>query len=118
MWFCIIGGCLALYAQTDDIASAQHLILGQKAAGAGSTKTRVNLHPDAQWFPKAGLGLFVHLGIASVHGGIDLSWAMLANKSWEDDEISPMEYWKLADKWNPAKFKAEKWVKAAKKAGF
>lgn len=118
IWCCIILSCLSLYAQTDDAASAQHLILGQKAAGAGSTKTRVNSHPDAQWFLKAGLGLFVHLGIASVHGGIDLSWGMLANKSWEDGEISPIEYWKLADKWNPTKFKAEKWVKAAKKAGF
>lgn len=48
IWCCIILSCLSLYAQTDDAASAQHLILGQKAAGAGSTKTRMNSHPDAQ----------------------------------------------------------------------
>jgi alpha-L-fucosidase len=37
-----------------------------------------NTHPDAQWFPKAGLGLFMHWGIHSV-AGIQPSWAMIRN---------------------------------------
>ena len=73
-----------LPAQNDDAASAQHLILGQQASGSTQLKSRTNTHPDAQWFPKAGFGLFVHLGMSAVHGGIDLSWGMLKNKSWED----------------------------------
>src|SRR5438045_470855 len=30
-------------------------------------------HPDAQWYPDAGLGLFIHWGIASVKG-MNISW--------------------------------------------
>lgn len=113
-----MGSCASLSAQTADVAFAQHLILGQQASGATQLKSRTNTHPDAQWFPKAGFGLFVHLGMSAVHGGIDLSWGMLKNKSWEDGEIPPTEYWKLADRWNPVNFKPEKWVKQAKEAGF
>lgn len=113
-----MGSCASLLAQTADVASAQHQILGQQASGATQLRSRNNSHPDAQWFPKAGFGLFVHLGIASVHGGIDLSWSMLANKSWEDGTISPEDYWALADKWNPTGFSPRVWVRQAKEAGF
>lgn len=110
---------LSALGQTDDAAFAQHMILGQSSAAGGSfTLPRKNTHPDAQWFPNAGLGLFVHIGIASVHGGIDMSWSMLANKSWEDGEISPADYWSLAERWNPAKYNADEWVKQAADAGF
>ena len=105
-------------AQDDAVARTQHTILGQNSAQAGVSMPVRNTHPNAQWFPKAGLGLFIHFGIATVHGGIDLSWGMLANKFWEDGQIIPTEYWKLADKWNPKKFNAESIVKKAKKAGF
>ena len=106
------------WAQNDDAANAQHLILGQQASGSTQLQARANTHPDAQWFPKAGFGLFVHIGMSAVHGGIDLSWGMLKNKSWEDGEISPVEYWSLADRWNPVNFKPEVWAKQAKEAGF
>ena len=43
---------------------------------------------------------------------------MYANKPWEDGEITPADYWKLADRWNPEHFNAEKIVSKAKKAGF
>lgn len=105
-------------AQTNDKADAQHLILGQHMTAEAAASSVKNSHPDAQWFPKAGLGLFVHIGIATVHGGADLSWCMYANKAWEDFEIAPYEYWKFADVWNPFRFKPEKFVKQAKKAGF
>lgn len=109
---------IPILAQNNDAANAQHLILGQQASGAVQLQSRTNTHPDAQWFPKAGLGLFVHIGMSAMHGGIDLSWGMLKNKSWEDGEISPVEYWKLADRWNPVNFKPKVWVKQAKEAGF
>lgn len=109
---------LPVFAQTDDVATAQHTILGQNSAQAGVSVSTRNTHPDAQWFPEDGFGLFIHFGLAAVHGGIDLSWGMYANKSWEDGEITPAAYWKLADQWNPTKFNAEKIVSNAKKAGF
>ena len=106
------------WAQNDDAASAQHLILGQQASASTQLESRTNTHPDAQWFPKAGFGLFVHIGMSAVHGGIDLSWGMLKNKSWEDGELCPVDYWKMADRWNPVNFKPEVWAKQAKEAGF
>lgn len=109
---------LPAFAQTDDVATAQHTILGQNSAQAGVSVSTRNTHPDAQWFPEDGFGLFIHFGLAAVHGGIDLSWGMYANKSWEDGEITPAAYWKLADQWNPTKFNAEEIVSNAKKAGF
>ena len=105
-------------AQDDEVAKAQHTILGQNSAQVGVSVPARNTHPDAQWFPKDGFGLFIHLGLATVHGGIDLSWSMFANKSWEDGEITPNAYWKLADQWNPVNFNAEEIVSKAKKAGF
>lgn len=118
LWSIILYNFIPLHAQTDEVASAQHLLLGQNASGVTVTQTRKNVHPDAQWFPEAGFGLFVHLGMSAVHGGIDLSWGMYANKSWEDGTITPKEYWALADTWNPKRFKPRQWVKAAKEAGF
>lgn len=109
---------VSTWTQNIDVASAQHLILGQQASGATQLKSRTNTHPDAQWFPKAGFGLFVHLGIAAVHGGIDLSWSMLANKSWEDADIFPEDYWALAGKWSPTGFDPRVWVKQVREAGF
>ena len=109
---------VSAWGQNDAAANAQHTILGQHASGATQLKSLVNAHPDAQWFPKAGFGLFIHLGMSALHGGIDLSWGMLKNKSWEDGEITPAEYWKLADRWNPVNFKPKKWAKLVKEAGF
>lgn len=68
---------MPVWGQNDEAASAQHLILGQQASGATQLQSLTNTHPDAQWFPKAGFGLFIHLGMSAVHGGIDLSWGML-----------------------------------------
>ena len=79
-------------------------------------------HPQAQWFPKAGLGLFVHWGIASVHGDLDLSWAMMANSNYDRaaggrNKLAPDDYWRLAERFHPDKYDPEKWIKAAAAAG-
>lgn len=76
-----------------------------------------NSHPDAQWFPKAGLGLFIHWGMIAVKGTGDLSWCMLANKPWKDATITPNEYYSYASKWNPNAIDFDKMLKAAKAAG-
>lgn len=80
-------------------------------------------HPDAQWFGEAGLGLFIHWGISSAHGSIDLSWGMMDDKPWswdsnKEDVVTPEEYYKLAERFKPDKYAPEKWLKAAKEAGF
>lgn len=101
------------FGQTQD-SKGQHTMLQQSA----NQVPRVNNHPQAQWFPNAGLGLFVHFGLSAIDGCIDLSWGMIANKSWEDGEMAPVKYWAMADGWNPKNFNPDKWVKQAKEAGF
>ena len=99
-------------------ANEQALMLGSAQAKSNHTN-----HPDAQWFPKAGLGLFVHWGLASVHGDLDLSWSMIANTTWDAsaqgrNKVTPNEYWSFADRFNPDKYDPDKWLAAAAKAGF
>jgi alpha-L-fucosidase len=67
-------------------------------------------HPDALWFADAGLGLFVHWGIASVHGGIELSWGAI--------DIGADAYFRLADRFAPSRYEPERWLQAAADAGF
>ena len=104
-------------------AQAQHAALGLlEAAGASAESTRTT-HPGAGWFPEAGLGLFVHWGIASVHGDTDLSWSMMANTPWDmaaggQNKLTPNQYWALADRFNPDQYDPRQWIAAARDAGF
>ncbi|OFX33761.1 MAG: hypothetical protein A2W90_21995 [Bacteroidetes bacterium GWF2_42_66] len=76
-------------------------------------------HPDAQWFPSAGLGLFMHWGIHSV-AALDPSWSMIKNCFWVkcDCPIAPEDYYRLAEDFDPVAYDPEKWVLAAKQADF
>jgi len=48
-----------------------------------------NPSPAAQWFPQAGLGLFLHWGIHSV-AGAQPSWDMIAHYIW-GGKVSPTD---------------------------
>jgi alpha-L-fucosidase len=98
----------------DSAAMFQAQQLQQTARNVGGANT----HPDAQWFPKAGLGLFIHWGMTAVNATGDLSWNMLANKPWKDATITPNNYYKQIDKWVADKIDFDKMLKAAKDAGF
>jgi alpha-L-fucosidase len=98
-------------------------------------------HPDAQWFPEAGFGLFIHWGISSVKA-MNISWPMipgraLAAKRIDSAEerarivresdynleghppvITPNQYWAMAKDFDPRSYDPDKWLKAAKAAGF
>jgi alpha-L-fucosidase len=99
-------------------------------------------HPDAQWFPDAALGLFLHWDPASVKGQ-NIGWSVipgrkiaarkeplppeevqrivrerdynLDGKPWP---ITPAEYWSWARDFRPTQYDPDKWLKAAKAAGF
>lgn len=75
-------------------------------------------HPDAQWFPDAGLGLFLHWGISSVHGNTDISWGMMKNFPYSPEIITPEAYFDLAKRFDPDAYDPDKWLKAAAAAGF
>lgn len=103
----------------NDAVAGQHQQIGVKSQEL-SQPFRRNGHPDAQWFPHAGLGLFIHWGISSVDGRIDLSWGMMTNTPWDKGafKLTPHQYFALADRFQPDRYDPHKWLKAAKEAGF
>ena len=123
---------------SDPAVRAEHDTIGNAAPKTDDiTHT---MHPEAQWYPDAGLGLFLHWGISSVRG-MNISWPMipgraLAQKKLTPEErervvregdynldgkplgITPNEYWTMAASFNPQDYDPDKWLKAAKAAGF
>lgn len=120
----------------DKEAKAEHSMINVKEEKA-ATHT---MHPDAQWFPEAGLGLFIHWGLSSVKN-MDISWPMiparaLAEKKLDSLELlrvvrekdynlngkppllTPNEYWAMAKDFHPSRYEPEAWIRAAKDAGF
>lgn len=76
-----------------------------------------NTHPDAQWFPTATLGLFMHWGIHSVDG-VQPSWNMIKGFKYAGKHPhTPKQYYDLAKKFAPTKSQVG-FLKAAKEAGF
>ena len=100
--------------RADDAATGQATALGQ----AKQASSAPNTHPDAQWFPDAGLGLFLHWGVVSTRASGDLSWAMLANKPWRDQTITPNAYYATIRNWKPDRVDYDAMLAAAKAAGF
>lgn len=76
-----------------------------------------NPHPDAQWFGKGPMGLFIHWGIASADGDADLSWPMIMNMGG-GRKIKPRDYWALAKQFKAENYDPNLWLKAAKDAGY
>lgn len=86
-------------------------------------------HPDSlQWFKDAKFGMFIHWGLYSILEGSYNGRTMpekssTAGNSWYAEwiqarlNIPSEEYKKLALKFNPVNFDAEKWVSEAKNAG-
>lgn len=109
--------------------AGQHAIIGNVDVKPEENFKRTE-HPDAQWFPEAGLGLFIHWGISSVLGQYDLSWGMMkqakgsARRGTEIHglpavraNVSPRKYWEQAKYFKADKYDPDKWIAAAKAAG-
>jgi alpha-L-fucosidase len=112
----VAGATLLASAETpQSAADLQALALKQAGPRVQGSHTT---HPDAQWFPGAGLGLFIHWGLASVGAKGDISWGMLANKPWTDVTITPNEYYGQVNRWNPDRMDYSAILGAAKAAGF
>jgi alpha-L-fucosidase len=128
-----------LYAQNKDAATvkAEHGMIDIAEKGPAGSHS---LHPGAQWYPGAALGLFIHWGLSSVKN-LDASWPMIPGRALVDKKldsielarvvrekdynlngkpplITPNEYWDMAKTFNPQHYDPDKWMKAAKEAGF
>lgn len=113
----ILTACAALLTLpviAADDAAGQASALGQAAQKPVSG----NKHPDAQWFADAGLGLFIHWGVASVGATGDLSWGMLANKPWKDATVTPNVYYGWIKQWKPDQADYDTQLALAREAGF
>lgn len=134
---------LALVAQGRASGGDKELVDGQHSQIGGGVESASGhpQHPDAQWFPDAGLGLFLHWGISSVRG-MNISWPMIPGRPMADVrvddpvereriiremdynldgngvEITPLEYWTMAKAFNPGNYHPEVWLQKAKEAGF
>lgn len=95
-------------------ADAQHGAIG--VGGRRSAET--NHHPEAQWFGEQKLGLFVHWGISSVQGEVDLSWGMIKDKPWGGASIPPEQYWASAKDFQPDRYEPERYLEKVAAAGF
>ncbi len=85
--------------------------------------TPANATASADWYETAGLGMFIHWGISSVRAVGDLSWCMIKNTPYDaernnENKLTPEEYWKQADEFDPQNYDPDIWMKAAKAAGF
>lgn len=107
-----LGGVFAARrSRGQDAAAINRELSARKPALVHTT------HPDAQWFPGAGLGLFLHWGIASVHGDIDISWGMMKGMG-NGVKITPEEYFRLAQRFRPEHWDPDRMLAAAARAGF
>lgn len=79
-----------------------------------------SVHPDAQWFPDAGLGLFMHWGIVSEFEPSGEAWSGRWTTQREEKGIfyPQTEIWAAAETFNPQNYNPDKWMAAAKAAGF
>lgn len=135
---CLLGLCGIGLCASDDTTVQEHLQIGIAQVSQTDGHTT---HPDAQWFSDAGLGLFIHWGISSVKA-MNISWPMIPGRAlareritdpnereriidqsdWnlngKPPQITPNQYWQMAKDFNPTRYDPDKWLKAAKDAGF
>ena len=101
-------------------ATDQHRVIAVAATLKDGSDSVVT--PE-HWFAQAGLGLFIHWGLASIPGNLDLSWGMMKNTPWDAsaqnrNKLAPAAYFALARQFNPTNYHPDRWLKAAKEAGF
>lgn len=135
---CILFLAFPSYSQNgSNQAKEEHAMINVDEKKAGVLHTT---HPDAQWYPDAGLGLFIHWGLSSVRD-LDASWPMitgwgLASIKLDSAEmarvirerqynindtrpvLTPNDYWSMAKEFDTKNYDPDKWIKNAKAAGF
>ncbi len=72
-----------------------------------------------QWWRDAKFGMFIHWGVYSLPGGEYKGKKVsgYAEHLMRKEKITRADYLELASQFNPVKFNAEEWVKAAQQAG-
>ena len=111
--------CAVAFAAGLIIASPQTITTARAQTGTNSISSETSAQRDARmnWWREARFGLFIHWGLYSVPAG---EWQGKTNYGeWflEETHMPVSQYEKFADQFNPTKFDALAWVRAAKAAG-
>jgi alpha-L-fucosidase len=69
----------------DQKALDEHAVIGVNESKAIASQSK---HPDAQWFPDAGFGFFIHWGIYTAGELNDVSWPMIPGSKLRDKRIT------------------------------
>ncbi len=94
-----------------------------KLEGKMVTEGNRSQHPEAQWFPHAGFGLFISWGPEAAQGSGE-PWLCMVNPDKKLGSVAkhgytpPSDWFELFKTWNPDRYDPDKWMKAAKEAGF
>jgi len=104
---------------TNQQAVDQHSVISVAVTQNAAAESAVS---SDHWFPQSGLGMFVHWGLASIPGNLDLSWGMMKNTPWDasaknSNKLAPAAYFALAEQFKPTNYHPDRWLKAAKDAG-
>jgi alpha-L-fucosidase len=106
----------AATAQTNDTTQAD-----QTTQTNVTDKVETKEQRDARmaWWRQAKFGLFIHWGVYSVPAGTHNGQQVRGGGEWimNRGKIPMAEYQKFAPEFDPVKFSANDWVKAAKNAG-
>jgi len=124
--FCMLAATLLHLraANTNDSVSTAGVTVETGGAPAAVIETPAQRDARMAWWREAKFGLFIHWGVYSVpagyyHGKSVLGKRVAPFSEWImfNAEIPMAEYQAFAKEFNPIKFNADDWVKAAKEAG-
>ena len=105
------GACCASggMSEAEEVAFQHAFIRNHGLAPKVEEKFSRNRHPDAQWYPKAGLGMFVHWGIYAVDG--------YHEQQRMRQRLGRAEYAERVKGFTAAKFDPDRWIDVAESAG-
>ena len=119
--FLLAANLIQVHAGTSTTAAPTEDAASQPIASQPVEASETNEQHDARmaWWREAKFGLFIHWGVYSVPAGSYHGQSVRRAGEWimNQAKIPMAEYQQFAKEFNPVKFNADEWVKAAKKAG-
>lgn len=107
----LLGLAFAIFSNTQAVAGDEAQLNPLVKESPGQKAARL------KWWSEARFGMFIHWGVYSVPAGEWNGHTDYAEWFLEQTHMPVSQYEKYADQFNPVKFDADAWVRAAKGAG-